>query len=70
MNNATLFVRARAALILKAAIGELAAYMGVTGGAHIFRDSRKRVWAVDLVTGGHVLCVGLPSSQWRHPPRV
>lgn len=65
-----MFERARAALILKSAIGELATYIGFTGGDHILRDSRGRVWAVDLVTGNRMLCAGLMPSQWRHPPVI
>lgn len=63
-----MFERAKAALILKRSIGECARYIGFTGGDHIFRDSRGRCWAVDLVTGSHILCAGLMPSQWRHPP--
>ena len=70
MSNTNLFVRARAAMILKGSLGEVATYLGFTGGDHILRDSIGRVWAVDLVTGGHALCVGLMLSQWKHPPRI
>ena len=64
-----MFERAKAAVLLRSKIGELARYVGVTGGDYVFRDSEGRVWAVDLVTRTSVVCVGLMPSQWRHPPR-
>lgn len=48
----------------------LARYLGFTGGDHILRDKRGRVWSVDLVTGSCVLNVGTMPEQWKHPPRL
>lgn len=70
---------ARAALVLAKHLqakqgGEirdhLCSYIGTTGGDHIFRDKNRRLWAVDLVVNSCLLCVGLPPSQWKHPPRL
>jgi hypothetical protein len=46
-----------------------AAYLGVTGGEHIYRDKKNRVWSVDLVTRSCILNVGLTPAQWSHPPK-
>ena len=71
--------RADAALVLAKALADrfggdardyVCTYLGVSGGEHVFRDRRTRVWSVDLVTGLVTLYVGTPPEGWAHPPKM